>query len=455
MPIPVARVPARFPLPVRLSESGGASRLAAPSPPAYLAPLIHVSEPPGVYGPASRPLVARYPSPVSHLHPRALTEADLSLLWEGQRFPPEALNTRDGRRLRVVYRGRPSRGPGPDFRDAVIAAPDGLLQGDVELHVRSADWRRHGHSEDPAYAGVALHVVFWDDGGEPFTALPGGGAAPVVALADWAEGRAREIRAWLEQPASWQEPCRSAVQRLGADGTGVVLDRLGGMRFRQKAAAFGRRLETEDGEQLLWEGLLEALGYGGDREAFRSLAHAVPWAEVRGALLTLPAEERRAPARQLLSAAAGNALSGRPAHGALRPGNGPERRLEGAAALAARFAQPGFAFVLAPLIEQAAADGVRALTAALTVSTLVGPARAQEMLANAVLPCLAATGDERLSRLAEAAYGRLPLPARYGAVRHLHRALGGLPLSARRQQGMLYLLRQYCSQGGCGKCPLS
>ena len=52
-------------------------------------------------------------------------------------------------------------------------------------------------------------------------------------------------------------------------------------------------------------------------------------------------------------------------------------------------------------------------------------------------------------------YGALPLPLRYGAVRHLHRALAPVRPSARRQQGMLYLLKQYCTQGGCGRCPLS
>jgi hypothetical protein len=90
---------------------------------------------------------------------------------------------------------------------------------------------------------------------------------------------------------------------------------------------------------------------------------------------------------------------------------------------------------------------------AVTVPGLVGRPRAVELLTNAVLPVIAAAGEDSL---AEAAYGALPLPARYGAVKHIHAALGGeVPLNARRQQGMLYLLKQYCTQGGCGKCPLS
>jgi hypothetical protein len=92
------------------------------------------------------------------------------------------------------------------------------------------------------------------------------------------------------------------------------------------------------------------------------------------------------------------------------------------------------------------------------VAGLIGRSRAIEVLANAVLPCLAAAGPEAAVRRAEAVYARLPLPARYGAVRHLHEAVGGaagVRANFRRQQGMLYLLKQYCTQGGCGRCPLS
>jgi len=57
-----------------------------------------------------------------------------------------------------------------------------------------------------------------------------------------------------------------------------------------------------------------------------------------------------------------------------------------------------------------------------------------------------------LSSLARA----LPRPAAYGPVRHLDDALGGaVRVDARRQQGMLFLRRHYCTQGRCGSCPLS
>jgi len=395
---------------------------------------------------ALKPRVSCFPSRVG------FSERDLAHLWEGQRFPAEALRTVDGQTLRVIYRGRPAGGPGPDFRDAIIAAPWGLLQGDVELHVRSSDFRRHGHQRDPAYDGLALHLVFRHDEDDN-TLLASGRRAPVVALADWVEGRAQDISRWLARPLQWQEPCRSAVARLGPEAVGEALDRLGTMRFRQKVAECGRRLPSEPLEELLWEGILEALGYGGQRQAFRLLARRLPWAQLRSSVLSLPARERAAPARRLLLDAMEEAPR-QPA--AQRPANRPQRRLEGAAALAARFASPGLERSLLPLLNGSPKQAARAAGAALTVPGLIGPGRAQEMLANALLPCAAASGDEALAWLAEAVYRQLPLPARYGAVRHLHQALGGaVPVNASRQQGMLYLLKQYCTQGGCGRCPLS
>ena len=387
----------------------------------------------------------------------ALSERDLSHLWQGQRFPPAALSTREGRRLTVVYRGRPVGGPGPDFRDAVIAAPWGRVQGDVELHVRASDFRRHGHGRDPAYDGLALHVVFWDDEGQD-TPLASGRRVPVAALAPWAERRAREIREWLEQPALWEEPCRSALERLGAGAVAAVLDELGDARWAEKVDTMRGLLAREPQDEALWRGILEALGYGGDRQAFRQLGLRLPWRRISAALRGLPAGQRLREARRLLLEEA--PPPGGRAGGKGRPGNEGWRRLEGAARLAVRFCEKRLARGLTAVLLRETGDRAAGLRAALGVADMgqafVGRGRALEMIANVVLPCFAAGGDGALAERAKAVYGRLPLPARYGAVRHLHEAVGqGVAIDMRRQQGMLHLLRNYCSRGGCGRCPLS
>jgi len=383
-----------------------------------------------------------------------LTERDLSQLWEGQRFPPQALTTTAGRPLRVLYRGRRGGGPGPDFRDAVIQAPWGTLKGDVELHVRTSDFRRHGHQHDPAYNRLALHLVFWPD--EPQdTLLASGRRVPVAALAPWLERRQEEIHRWLERPALWHEPCRSAVSRMGDEAAAAVLDRLGDIRFRRRTAELRRALARQDRDEVLYRALLEALGYGGNREAFLHLARRLPWAQMRSVLLDVPPRERAAAAREVLAEAATwpPALAWRTA--GLRPGNHPARRLEAAAHLATRPAEAGLAQGMRPLLEGDATQAVASMTLRGWGRTLIGAGRAVEILTNAVLPFFAAGMETRPGRALQL-FRTLPRPAAYGAVRHLDEAAGrAVRVGARRQQGMLFLLRSYCSQGRCGSCPLS
>lgn len=379
-----------------------------------------------------------------------VSEADLSVVWEGQLLARKSLRTEDGQPLRVIYRGLPAGGAaGPDFRDAVVATPQGPRRGDVELHVRASDFRRHGHHENPAYAGIVLHAVF-DAEGEAYTDLPGGGSAPVLVVprpSRRSRGRAAA--------RAWAEPCATAIERLGEEASAAALDRLGEMRFRQKMNGPRERLAAgEARDELVWEGLLEGLAYGADREAFRRLAAVVSWASLAASLRPLAPGEREEAAKESLERALAGLAVAPPR--AVRPGNGPERRIAGAAALCARFAANGPAGALLALLAQSARPAASSLVRALSVPRLIGRGRAVELAANAVLPlaaALAASAEEEAH--VGAVYGELPLPARYGAVRHLHRALAPVRLSARRQQGMLYLLKQYCTQGGCGRCPLS
>jgi hypothetical protein len=405
-------------------------------------------------------------------------EQELVQLWQGQHLPSNALATRRGGPLRVVYRGRLSSGPGPDFRDAVIEGPEGeLWHGDVEVHVRASAFRVHGHSRDPAYDGVVLHLVWEDDEGED-TLLPCGRRVAVVALAPWFQRRRQELAYLLKRPDAWREPCFSALARLGPDAVGDVLDRLGDLRFRQKAEGFRRVLSAEAADQVLYAAVLEALGYGGHREAFARLARELPYGRLRAALAGRPGAEAAARLETMLLAAAGLASIPAPTlwrPRCQRPANHPRRRLAGAARLLARAPSGLAAYARACLTggqaclpsEVSPAAAVRAWTVVGeggASPAVVGRGRAIEILVNAVLPFLAAGGagaDGALQEQALALFRRLPAAGSYGVTAHVERALalqGGRRLtgSARRQQGLLWLLHRYCRQGGCASaCPLS
>ncbi|HXF51168.1 MAG TPA: DUF2851 family protein [Dehalococcoidia bacterium] len=383
----------------------------------------------------------------------APTEALLHDLWAGQRFPASALVTRQGVPVRVLHRGRRGRGPGPDFRGAVIAGPSGLtLRGDVELHVRASEFRAHGHHRDPAYDGVILHVVFEDDVGAD-TTLRCGRSVPVVALAPWVSRREGEIERWLARPALWLEPCHDAPERLGPEGLASALDALGDARFERRAAALREAAGRDGPEQALYAAYLEALAYGGDRDAMRALARRLPWGEA----LRLLGGDRAALASLFLRSAGSLCERGaRPRRG--RPHNDPARRLEGLAVLLARSGGP--ARLAASAAEASGPEGAIGAFVARAGGgpALIGRSRAIELLVNAALPFLAGAGEGRLADAARSLYRRLPRPGRYGALAFLEAQLrrpGAPAVTARRQQGLLALHREWCAAGGCGRCPLS
>ena len=375
----------------------------------------------------------------------------------------------DGRALRVVNPGRPGLGAGPDFLDAVVEIDGMTVRGDVELHVRSSGFRAHGHDRDPAYDGVALHVVFRaDDGAE--TGLSNGCRAPVAAFAPWFDTRRDELQRWLGAEALWQEPCRDAVWRLGEDEVRGALREAGRRRFRARVQGLRSQVAEAGEEETLWRGLFDVIGVGGDREGYRRLAAAFPASLARELVAAHDGEE----ASSLLASAmvyvaglgeasdlpAGLPAPLRPAVASSgRPANRPERRLRGIAALFVRGHR-----ALAPLVREsvAKAPSVKALVTAWQVSqrglALIGPDRAREIVLNLVLPFVAS--DAVLGERAAALVDELGAAPAYGKTAFLEsnlRSAAGKRLVRRavEQQGLLAFLGEWCSRGGCGRCPLS
>lgn len=415
-----------------------------------------------------------------------LRESELSRLWQAQRLPPEALVTAAGDEVHVVYRGRRGAGPGPDFRDAVVGMADGtLLKGDVELHVRSSDFQRHGHQLDRAYLRLVLHIVFEDDGGP--TLLLDGRLVPTVALGHWVQRRAGELRAVLSDPADYHEPCHTAVARLGAEAALRVLSDLGERRLREKAAPLLPLVEQLGPEEALYRCLARALGLTRNCGPLEALATALPLAELRAvAAQAVDAElaveaalagtagllrgqfglwadaagEREQRLLAVWQALGGESLRLEWDAGPCRPGCGPRERLAGLAALVCRAGPP---------LDAGRADwaavlgrGPQALLELLQATKSIGRDRAIELAVNAVLPWLLAAfaGDEAFETGTTRLYRELPGPPAYGATRLLSGALQdaegkSLVRGGAATQGALQMTRDWCTRGGCGRCPLS
>ena len=80
-------------------------------------------------------------------------------IWAKGLFLSLPQYTTDGRRVEVVNMGQHNFDQGPDFSGAVIRIDGMLWSGNVEIHVKSSDWYKHGHQHDKAYDNIILHVV--------------------------------------------------------------------------------------------------------------------------------------------------------------------------------------------------------------------------------------------------------------------------------------------------------
>jgi len=402
-----------------------------------------------------------------------ITEKQLARLWERRAVRSRALRTERGNRIQVLYPGRPGVTAGPDFRNALLLVEDqGLVQGDVEVHLRQQDWRSHGHHEDPNYNGVALHVALETTGALSGTAS--GGYPPLVGL-----------RGLLDDPTGEDTPgeVRDHLWRLleghgyrrpdTAERMAALLNRAGDERFLGRSRVLQRLISEQPPEQTLWESVCEALGYRHNQHAFLQLAIAAPIHTLENMARQIPESERNAVLSAALLELAGfgehqrpNRLRRIPAKLGppldagqwklfrVRPSNHPRRRVAGAAALLTRFVDDG---LLHGLASVAAAGNPSTLTEALSVGSgaeggaaLIGTGRARDIAVNAALPFL--HGWASLTGAAGKSSAMLEVYRRYGKLteneitRELASALqpaewGRVARTARQQQGLIHLQR--------------
>ena len=395
-----------------------------------------------------------------------IPERLLAKFWKERAARQTGLRTEAGKRVRVVYPGRPGVTAGPDFRDALLEVEGvGLVRGDVELHLSQRDWDSHGHGGDPKYNGVVVHGALEVFSTE--TRLQSGTFAPVMDL--------RSLLTELPGPGPaldlWKVLSRKGFHRPETlEEAKRTLEMAGDQRFLAKSRWLATCIQADGPDQALYQALMEGLGYSSNRRPFLELARLAPYRAVGQAAGELPPEARFTAISGWLSACSGLEPSGAavppdrkqprgsgPAMNAkewrlfrVRPSNHPRRRIMGAASLLERYLDSGLAAGLREVVETLSPAK---LTEALSVFSQSGPAyvgrgRAKDLAVNAVLPFMHAWDeagqDQRVSGAPETLYKRFPLLAENEITREMtaqllpsgwHRAV----TNARRQQGLLHL----------------
>lgn len=204
--------------------------------------------------------------------PRELTELELQAHWFAGDFGRE-FTTTAGEPVSVVQFGVWNREAGPDFAEAAIslngAAP---VRGAIEFDPDVRDWERHGHSTNPAYESVVLHVFTRAGGGEFFTRtaqhrnVPQVLLDPAILLGDTP----------LALPEAKLGRCAGPLREMPEEKAREVVLAAAQFRVRRKAAALARLAEIHGADEALFQALAAALGYKSNKLPFTLLAQRLP-----------------------------------------------------------------------------------------------------------------------------------------------------------------------------------
>jgi hypothetical protein len=262
-------------------------------------------------------------------HARNIHERFLRHIWSRRYLDESRLQTCDGRSLNVLDAGRLNLDGGPDFTNAKVRIGATTFVGDVEIHRTVPDWFSHQHQHDPRYNRVILHVVL-DAGAQPTSTISlSGRDIPVLILSDflpepiqsiWQKAildervrRAETIRCFDTNTSVSDLVLRSWLRKLAVERLELKMRRFDErlkelayerlMTVHEHPRTYGqpptegfpdeiplpfRELTQRDfsskeiWEQVLYEGLMEGLGYSKNREPFLQLARTVSLQRLRG-----------------------------------------------------------------------------------------------------------------------------------------------------------------------------
>jgi hypothetical protein len=203
-----------------------------------------------------------------------MKEEFLHYTWKYRLFDQQALRTTDGTVVEVLSPGLHNFDSGPDFFNARLKMNGQVWAGNVEIHVFSSDWIKHGHRKDPAYDNVILHVVFGDDAK---IKTHSGAVLPALELKNRIDKQA--YSRYLQLQLSTQTiPCKNQIREVKPVVISSWLDRLLVERLEERYSFIHEKLSTHhfDWEELFYQALARNFGFNVNAQPFESLARSLP-----------------------------------------------------------------------------------------------------------------------------------------------------------------------------------
>lgn len=201
-----------------------------------------------------------------------MNEELLYYLWQHRLYNLQGLATTDGEPLIVSSPGQRNTDSGPDFSNARIQVGDIQWAGNVEIHVKTSDWYKHGHQTDPAFDKLILHVVYENDLDDK---TPGN--SPILELKGRVDESLIERYRQLQRSLNWI-PCENLINNVDDLTLKMTLDRMAVERLERKTEDVNQLLQQNTGswEETMYQLTARNFGLRTNRDTFELLARSLP-----------------------------------------------------------------------------------------------------------------------------------------------------------------------------------
>jgi Protein of unknown function (DUF2851) len=199
-----------------------------------------------------------------------MQESFLYHVWKFKLFNALELQTTTGEKIELIKPGTLQPDSGPDFFNAHIKIGETKWAGNIEIDLKTSDWKKHGHDKDPAYSKIILHVVYEND-------KPTLHSFPILELKNYLHPQVFSNYQNLNTTTD-KIPCKNQIATVDTFIIESWFERMLVERLETKTSAIKKQLllNNNNWEETFYHHLAKNFGFKTNAVPFEMLAKNLP-----------------------------------------------------------------------------------------------------------------------------------------------------------------------------------
>ncbi len=202
-----------------------------------------------------------------------MKEELLHYVWRTKSFDILGLKGTQQEDIDIQHVGTWNHQAGPDFLNARVRINGIIWAGHIEMHLKSGDWYKHNHDNDPLYENVVLHVVWEED--RPVYRKDGS----LLTCLELNQRISNSIKAnykYLQISETWV-PCEKIIYKVTEAKKIFWMEKLLAERLEYRTDYFNQvmNMNNQDVERSFYQLLARAFGMKHNQDAMEHLSSLI------------------------------------------------------------------------------------------------------------------------------------------------------------------------------------